>query len=1016
MAGPKRSLSLILIFLATFVAMARGEISTSVDADFRWWTEDSGHGKGFQLVFPLGLTASEGPFSFSFLTGHAYTFYDPERGDDVSVEGALDTKLNFTYEMVDKLPVDVLLGLDLNLPTGRTRLKEEQLLMLDPDLFGVVELGRGFDVNPSISVAKQWSKLAVGLGFGYLWRGEYDYSDYLRSYDPGDMGSVVGNLRYDLAPSWSLGAKAKYCWFERDEVRGQGYYREGDFLSVGGDLRYSSGPWDGSLSVQAIWRGKRELKGPTGLSREPYNGNPREVSVSLRGGYRLDDSSRLSGSVSYLWVDENDYPQSSELCRGRRDKVSLGLGFSQGLASGFDLRAELGGFALWEDRVGEDATYLGFFASLGFTRYLGAGSSGPKLPFVFWVRPGAMAADDAVVDLFTDFFIPIWGNERHLVFLNPCVRLDDHSSEEKNVGLGWRGLFFGEKAILGLNLYYDTLNSPQDHQYGQVGFGSEVLTEWVDGRFNYYLPVTARKHRVEDLDRYAFGSTSLLLYRGWEEVLEGFDAEVGVLLPIVSRYVETRVYLGGYKFRSEVADDLEGFKGRVELRPVRAMNLEFQLRRDDERGTDTFVGGYLEIPVSLNGGSILAGLKESFKFGQGVRSLRERMTERVVRDRHMVLMKRREKSPKKVADVIYVSADNPGGGSGTYEDPYSELSMVQSDSRYHEGTWIYIFSRGGKQHTYSDVKLSLLDGMVIWGQHYRFHNLGGDGPMPILEGTGSDPVLALASGNRIWGIELTDGTYGFKGENIRHLEIRDSHIHGNSEGGWLEGFSGNLYLEDVTFNENTGYGLYVEAFGSDTDINIHIDKSSFRKGVQGLAIFVHHDALLIAEIEESVFQENTYRGLFVRVGKFDGENSAATAYIDVRDCHFVNNSSYGLEIWNDANSVTSLYIENSLFTGNYRGIYAYPWSYNTEAPLSMEIISSSFYDNDYGIYILPDYSSTVNLMIKDSIAIDNSQSDLYFGYGFAEPYGPNTINATYENFTYGSCGGFNCPDGVCPCP
>src|SRR6185295_17464841 len=35
---------------------------------------------------------------------------------------------------------------------------------------------------------------------------------------------------------------------------------------------------------------------------------------------------------------------------------------------------------------------------------------------------------------------------------------------------------------------YDRINSTYGNDYNELGFGVEVLTHWIDARFNYYLP------------------------------------------------------------------------------------------------------------------------------------------------------------------------------------------------------------------------------------------------------------------------------------------------------------------------------------------------------------------------------------------------------------------------------------------------------------------------------------------------------------------------------------------------
>ena len=99
-------------------------------------------------------------------------------GSSDSLSCIIDTKANFSYEIVDKFFADLIFGLDFNLPTGKTKLNlEQQGLVLDPDLVAISRFGEGFNVNPTITMAKVWNNFAAGIGVGYLWRGEYDYSE-----------------------------------------------------------------------------------------------------------------------------------------------------------------------------------------------------------------------------------------------------------------------------------------------------------------------------------------------------------------------------------------------------------------------------------------------------------------------------------------------------------------------------------------------------------------------------------------------------------------------------------------------------------------------------------------------------------------------------------------------------------------------------------------------------------------------------------------------------------------------
>ena len=53
-------------------------------------------------------------------------------------------------------------------------------------------------------------------------------------------------------------------------------------------------------------------------------------------------------------------------------------------------------------------------------------------------------------------------------------------------------------------------------------------------------------------------------FRTFEAELEGWNAEVGFLIPGLDRYIETRVFGGYYQYNHPFAADYEGFKARLE--------------------------------------------------------------------------------------------------------------------------------------------------------------------------------------------------------------------------------------------------------------------------------------------------------------------------------------------------------------------------------------------------------------------------------------------------------------------
>jgi hypothetical protein len=407
----------------------------------------------------------------------------------------------------------------------------------------------------------------------------------------------------------------------------------------------------------------------------------------------------------------------------------------------------------------------------------------PDIPWETQIRPGVMDGDDdAGTDYFIDLLMPFWGSEKALVFFNPVYRFDDDDETEWNLGLGTRLLLMNDALILGGNVFFDTIETEENHDFDQWGVGVEALSHWVDFRANYYNPTGDSKERIEDLDRYSFGSTSILLNRGWEEALEGYDAEIGFLVPFVSNYIETRVYGGFYAYESDVSDDIDGTRFRLELVPMPLIHLNLEVTDDDMRDT-TWVGGYLSIPFSFESNPF-KGIRDALAFGKGARSVPERMTEKVVRDRHVRTERLVADDPDTVvADIVYVNADNPDPGEGTYENPYKHISLFdEADARWQPGTWIYVFSWDNEGDTQEDVNFTLLRKMVLWGEGYSHplfkYQLGG-GPNPTLDGGGGEHVLALGNQNEVMGLTIQNAEHGIYGENIKRTNIHDNIIRDN---------------------------------------------------------------------------------------------------------------------------------------------------------------------------------------------------------------------------------------------
>lgn len=328
------------------------EYTLNTGFHFDLWRSDADE-KGFQFHTPIEVAGRYDAFSMRVLSAVMYTETSPAGRDDVSVSNFADTKVNASYEIIGRFPLDILIGLDLNLPTGKTRLKADELLLyLDPDLISITQLGQGFNVNPTLILGREGERWAAGLGVGYVWRGSYDYSTEAEDYDPGDIFTLSAEVHYLFAAAFQARLFAQYADYGEDTVRDAAFYKEGDFMMVGVGLIHSAGPWETALSLSSIQRAKSRFEEPSGgILKEEANSHGDEWVADLSCRYMLDPRTTLKGLAQFLWIDANDYPRGEDPYVGERQKFALGFAIARQILPNLTGEVGVKGFIVDDDET-----------------------------------------------------------------------------------------------------------------------------------------------------------------------------------------------------------------------------------------------------------------------------------------------------------------------------------------------------------------------------------------------------------------------------------------------------------------------------------------------------------------------------------------------------------------------------------------------------------------------------------------------------------------------------------------
>lgn len=480
-----------------------------------------------------------------------------------------------------------------------------------------------------------------------------------------------------------------------------------------------------------------------------------------------------------------------------------------------------------------------------------------------------------------DALVPLSQDANSLFFADLKAHLETQDANEFNLGLGYRSLLSDSDWALGVYGAWDRRHSRHGNDFDQGTLGLEARSSTMDLRANYYHPFTDKKllNWSNDIQFSGFG-----VYRKgyYEEAMRGYDAEVGVLLPI-SDTVETRVYLAGYSFDGQdVAPRTNGGRIRLEVRPQQ--NLIFGLSHQHD---------------SLFGSATFAELR--YAFGKpstsGVRKIRDRMTDPWVRDIDVVispvLLSHRPEDAQALLDPLTgkvmeaVHIDNNRGSDtysgadiGSYEHPYrtadgcygGKCETTVGETSVGKYDTIYLWQGNSLSTPYTTTQgrvavFQLLDGQKLWGEGYN--------PLTGAVNSARRPVIDGGEG-RANGVQLaSNGTIGntVAGVNIQNA---DRGIIGNNTGG-------TVTIHDVGMtNVYRGIELTNQVSGTPEMTIAESDSGNF---TQTVSIFNTN----ISASDDAIHLQNSA-----------GDSSTITQTVNIRDNTLTSANGNGINLLNNA--------------------------------------------------------------------------------------------------------------------
>lgn len=370
-------MGVLMIVLCGVGSPARAEISLSVGMRYDSFVDDrSPKWEGTELTVPFGALYTGEQFLLRIESAYSRAAVTPGADADADLSGLTDTLLSVSYLFPD-WPVGLMLGLDLNLPSGQERLSRRERMAEAGerhDLFEVDNFGEGFNAGLNVGVAKELGPLNLALTSAYIVKGEYDSTADTSDddVDPGDQVMAMGMLTWKFASGLTLEGSAAYSHVRPDTSDGEKSFQDGPKALLSAAARMQGQTTNVTAGLQYTTQDKNRELVSGSLDTEPANSNGTELFGWFDAVYRLSSRFDLQLLGDVRWYGESDRVNAWNGLpfEGRRIRYAGGPGilFAQNDRLSWNAVAKYFSMTQDPDMLQEqEITYRGINVSVGMT-------------------------------------------------------------------------------------------------------------------------------------------------------------------------------------------------------------------------------------------------------------------------------------------------------------------------------------------------------------------------------------------------------------------------------------------------------------------------------------------------------------------------------------------------------------------------------------------------------------------------------------------------------------------------
>jgi hypothetical protein len=264
--------------------------------------------------------------------------------NEVSITGFRDTRISALHSLFDK---SLLVGIGLNLPTGKTKLDPEQTALgrlLTAEFLDLPSkrYGEGFGVYFEGAFARRVYGFLTGAAIGYLVSTSYSPVSDIDDYNAGNKLTISGNLMRNHSYGRAY-VYIRHSIYGTSAQNGFDVHKTGSITELAGGSSVEIDKFEANGGLRLLLRraDSRLVSNALGLREFEQNNYGSDFRFFSSLGYRMEDIGKASILIDYKKVAANGFEPGDEEYLGESSLYGIGVQFERVIGGRYMLGASV---------------------------------------------------------------------------------------------------------------------------------------------------------------------------------------------------------------------------------------------------------------------------------------------------------------------------------------------------------------------------------------------------------------------------------------------------------------------------------------------------------------------------------------------------------------------------------------------------------------------------------------------------------------------------------------------------